>query len=635
MKKPPSQELEEIEFPSLAPQGSTVYRIASSRLETGMFVVELGQAFLGTPFPKSGVYLNDPHQAAAMRARSESALIDIERSDPGRATAIRIAAQLYGEGEHDSQRAALTPVAFRRAPERFGPARMSTTGPSETPKNVAYTRINEPLAADRSNTTEMWSAPRPSAIEQSLAPAPAARRESARPSRRAEPPEPPAGWADTQQEEEAERAAPATAPVIADYAPIGGADAPSKLRSDLRISRTRRSELRQMLAGEGRGVTVSAGNQGVLSRLASWLSGPKARPEVGAQSMERLRVRFGPTIRSCRYDTECTIIEAMARARDTYARLLGAHATALRAARGQESLPWHELEPALFGLAESVIEHPDALLWCDRMHEQRSLGNRPPATPAVLMAGFARHLGLPREEIMVFAAIGMCLDLGKARLPRDLVNVAGRFDRKQFDRMKEHVGESVELLESSPGVPDAVIRGVAEHHERYDGSGYPEGRKGDEIGLHGAAAAIVDCYTALISARSYANPVSPEDALNALMGWADRSLDGPLMEQFALATGLFPVGSAVELASGGLGLVIEIDRANQDEHRVLVLTGPNGRPLPKRPRDAARNRRGQPTEPEVEILEGNKVRIASGLPVGAYGVRLPDFHARHHSREFR
>ena len=120
-----------------------------------------------------------------------------------------------------------------------------------------------------------------------------------------------------------------------------------------------------------------------------------------------------------------------------------------------------------------------------------------------------------------------------------------------------------------------------------------------------------------------------------LMGWADRSLDGALMEQFALATGLFPVGSAVELASGGLGLVIEIDRANQDEHRVLVLTGPNGRPLPKRARDAARNRRGQPTEPEVEILEGNKVRIASGLPVGAYGVRLPDFHARHHSREFR
>lgn len=639
MKKPPPQELEEIEFPSLAPQGSTVYRIASSRLETGMFVVELGQAFLGTPFPKSGVYLSDPHQAAAMRARSESALIDIERSDPGRATAIRIAAQLYGEGEQESQRPALTPAAFRRSPERFGPGRLPATGPAEAPRNVAYTRINEPLAAERSSaTTEMWSAPRPSAIEQSLATAPAVRRgpaPGARPSRRAEPVEPPAGWADSQQEEDTERSTPATAPVIADYAPIGGADGPTKLRSDLRISRVRRSELRQMLAGEGRGVTVSARNPGVFSRLASWLSGPRARPEVGAQSMERLRVRFGPAIRSCRYDTECTIIEAMARARDTYAQLLSAHAVSLRAARGQESLPWRELEPALFALAESVIEHPDAVLWCDRMHEQRSLGNRPPATPAVLMAGFARHLGLPRDEIMVFAAIGMCLDLGKARLPRDLVNVAGRFDRKQFDRMKGHVRESVELLETSAGVPEAVIRGVAEHHERYDGSGYPDGLKGDEIGLHGAAAAIVDCYTALISARSYANPVSPEDALNALMGWADRSLDGSLMEQFALATGLFPVGSAVELASGGLGLVIEIDRAHHDEHRVLVLTGPNGRPLPKRPREAARNRRGQPTEPEVEILEGNKVRIASGLPVGAYGVRLPDFHARHHSREFR
>ena len=75
-------ELEEIQFPSLGQHGATTLRIASNRLEIGMYVVELDGAWSGSSFPKTGMLLADPHQLAAMRARSESALIDIERSDP-------------------------------------------------------------------------------------------------------------------------------------------------------------------------------------------------------------------------------------------------------------------------------------------------------------------------------------------------------------------------------------------------------------------------------------------------------------------------------------------------------------------------------------------------------------------------
>jgi hypothetical protein len=110
-------ELEEIQFPSLGQHGATTLRIASGRLETGMYVVELDGAWNGSPFPKSGMLLSDPHQAAAMRARSESALIDIERSDPGRHTAIRIAAQLFGsEQEAAAHGPGLATAAFRNAP---------------------------------------------------------------------------------------------------------------------------------------------------------------------------------------------------------------------------------------------------------------------------------------------------------------------------------------------------------------------------------------------------------------------------------------------------------------------------------------------------------------------------------------
>ena len=166
-----------------------------------------------------------------------------------------------------------------------------------------------------------------------------------------------------------------------------------------------------------------------------------------------------------------------------------------------------------------------------------------------------------------------------------------------------------------------------QHHERRDGSGYPRRLSGSAIGLHGACAGIVDTYTALISARSYVNPLSPEDALAALIGWSDREFDTALVEQFALSVGMFPVGSAVELADGGIGMVIEVEQDRGFGPRVLVLTRADGKPANPRP-DPTGRRPSRPQPPAADIRRGAAVRIACGLPTGAFGVRLPDFHAR-------
>lgn len=540
-------ELDQIEFPAISPQGSTVVRIAADRLDVGMYVVELDRPWTDTPFPSGGLYLSDTDTLLALRAHCASALVDSHVSDPRHESSIRVAARLY-DGNDDEP--------------------------------AAIPRVDGSVKRDRD-------------------------------------------------------------PAFLDTQPAAPTGRLARPRDDVRVSRAWRLRLRRLLLANDRGAGLAVQDYGLLERARSWIAGASRGMLPGAGSMAGLRTVYGSLIGATTHLSGDTLASAMPQARRAYARFLTVHALAVRAARDAGPLPWAQVEDCLAALADSVIQHPDALLWCDRMHEQRSLGNRPAATPAVLMARFARHLGLPRDEIAHFAAIGLACDLGKVRLRRELLNRPGQLSAAEFESVKGHVAESLALLAATEGVHESVMRGVAEHHERANGSGYPAGLKGPLIGLHGACAAIVDCYTALISARSYANPLSPEDALAALLGWSPTLFDASLVEQFALAMGLFPVGSTVELANGGMGVVVEQNISAPAASRVLVLTGPDGKALRSRrdsagtpapgnaPRQSGASGRPAPSaNPAPRVQAGDRVRIARGLHVGAYGVKLPDYYSR-------
>jgi HD-GYP domain-containing protein (c-di-GMP phosphodiesterase class II) len=95
---------------------------------------------------------------------------------------------------------------------------------------------------------------------------------------------------------------------------------------------------------------------------------------------------------------------------------------------------------------------------------------------------------------------------------------------------------------------------AALHHERLTAAG--KGLKGDQIGLFGAIAGLVDCFDAMIHARPYGEVYSPSNALNYLYNSRNTLFDGPLVEQFVQCIGIFPVGALVELNSGEVGIVI-------------------------------------------------------------------------------
>ena len=107
------------------------------------------------------------------------------------------------------------------------------------------------------------------------------------------------------------------------------------------------------------------------------------------------------------------------------------------------------------------------------------------------------------------------------------------------------------VFASGPRLPEPVMLGIAQHHERINGSGYPKGLEGPKISVYGKMAAIADSFAALITPRAYANAQAPQDALMNLYEWSGTSFHEPMVEAFVHAVGVFPVGSLADISNSG------------------------------------------------------------------------------------
>ena len=268
-------------------------------------------------------------------------------------------------------------------------------------------------------------------------------------------------------------------------------------------------------------------------------------------------------------------------------------------------------------MVSSMVDNPDALLWVGRLREEDVSTYNHGVKVALYLIALGRQLGFPKRELGQLGMIGMLADVGKIRLPRALLDKPGMLTSAEYGMIKEHVRLGLDALREAGGLPDEVELGIAQHHERLDGSGYPKGLKGNDISIYGRMAAIADSFAALITPRAYANPSAPQDALMNLYEWAGSSFHEPLVEQFVQAVGVFPVGSLVELSSGEIAIVVAHNRVRRLEPRVLVLTWPDKAPL------------AEPIERDLLAAQrsGNgRLRIIRGLPSGAYGLKLRDFY---------
>lgn len=294
---------------------------------------------------------------------------------------------------------------------------------------------------------------------------------------------------------------------------------------------------------------------------------PPAIPDSLLELADNLSVRMDkvPARDEVPLKTELNVaVAAYGEARQTVGRIF----ERMRSGGGIE-VP--QLEGVVDSMVSSVFRNRDAMGWLARMKNTDDYLYSHSLATSVWALAFGRHLGLDRDTLRTLGTGAMLLDVGKTRWSPDLLRKSGRPSPAEWELIREHVNHGVQMLNTSAGVDQRIITMIATHHERQDGSGYPNQLKGEQVPLAGRIAGIVDSYDAMISERSYSKPKSPFDAVRELNGMSNSAFGSELVELFIQAVGVFPTGTLVELNTGEVGIVMAQNRFRRLRPEVMLI----------------------------------------------------------------
>lgn len=285
----------------------------------------------------------------------------------------------------------------------------------------------------------------------------------------------------------------------------------------------------------------------------------------------------------------------------------------------KDKLPQPErIREAVDDLVQSMMRNPDALIWLSKLKRSDNYSYDHSLDVSIHMMAFGRHLGFPPDQLNVLGLAGLLQDVGKTRVPLGLLQQTNPLTPAERVVLRRHVEYGTRILAAHPGIPERVIEVAARHHERHDGSGYPRRLAGQEIGMFGEMAGLVDAYCAMSYDRPYRQGLDNQRVLRKLYAARGKSFSEPLIIEFIQCVGLYPLGTLVELRSGEVGVVVEQNRIRRLKPRVLVLLDKEktalARPFTLDLKD----------EPQSE--DGSPHRIWRALPAGSHGIDPREFY---------
>lgn len=226
-------------------------------------------------------------------------------------------------------------------------------------------------------------------------------------------------------------------------------------------------------------------------------------------------------------------------------------------------------------MADSVLRNPDALTSLSRLKHFDEYTFFHSVNTSLLALSLGRNLGVD-EALLHQLGVGTLLhDIGKTKVPLEILNKPGKYEAHEFEIMKQHVMRGAEVLSKTTGLTDNYLKPALEHHERVDGTGYPYQRQKCDLSQFGMIAAVVDIYDAITSDRCYHKAKPAHEALQFLYLISQKGhLEHTLVQRFIQIVGVYPVGSVVRLNTGEIAVVSRINRPTPLEPEVIVVKGP-------------------------------------------------------------
>ena len=321
--------------------------------------------------------------------------------------------------------------------------------------------------------------------------------------------------------------------------------------------------------------------------------------ELDATSESRARTKFA-TERAKQATAE-SFRDNLRHAVESFRRSSGGVIRFFNDMRLGKSVETEDARAVVGELVSTISTNANTALWLTNLRQKHEATASHCLNTSILALAFARHLGYSHEQLEEVGMGALLHDLGIARVPEQILNKPGNLNEEEFEVVKKHPRDGYSVLRLTRKIPDRSLDIVLHHHERVDGSGYPDGLKGDDIHESVRLVAIADMYDSMTTERVYRKAMTPQDALTSMHKRAEADFGKRLVEEFIKCVGIYPIGSLVLLHSGALGVVASFNPDARLRPLILVVRDADGRDLMPRKLVNLAAMAGQRNEPDWTI----------------------------------
>ena len=251
------------------------------------------------------------------------------------------------------------------------------------------------------------------------------------------------------------------------------------------------------------------------------------------------------------------IAQEAARAIKICAKSKQAVSSMFHEARMGKALDAEDALPIVEEISTSVMRNPGALISLARLKDKDDYTYMHSVAVCALMVSLSRQLSLDEDQTRQAGLAGLLHDVGKMMIPLGILNKPGKLTDPEFQKVRDHPSQGHKMLLEGKGISKVALDVCLHHHEKMDGSGYPEKLAGEQISLYARMGAVCDVYDAITSNRPYKNGWEPTESLRKMAEWSHGHFDKLIFEAFVKSIGIYPVGSLVKLESNRLAVIIE------------------------------------------------------------------------------
>ena len=309
---------------------------------------------------------------------------------------------------------------------------------------------------------------------------------------------------------------------------------------------TTEDEIRKILTAGIRGVTIDCA-RGLDVSNAPTVAEAEAATEaevaaIAAQPVAPLRT---------------TLAEEFDRAMAIRRQAAGLVKTVMQDARLGKAVEMDKVSPVVENITASILRNASALLGLSVIKNKDDYTFLHSVSVCTLLVAFCRSRQMDAETTYQAGIGGLLHDTGKALVPDAILNKPGRLTDEEFEIVRRHPRDGYDILRRSPGIGAIPLDITLHHHERRDGTGYPDRQGEQDISELAQMAAIVDVYDAITADRCYHKGMPAAEALRKMYEWSKFHFNPALTQEFMRCVGIYPVGTLVLLESGRLGVVVE------------------------------------------------------------------------------